>query len=411
MSNILQKPIRGQLADRNHWMVKDAVGWWLENEGIGNKVFDISGNGNHGINNGAIWKPGKFGSVLEFDGTNDFVDIQSGADLNSANLTVSAWIYVQSGWSNFDRVITTKGNLPWGGNGWSIELSDAINKFFFLGSGATGLATSNNTFTQDKWVYVVFTVAGASAVSYINGILDTTGTVSTIADSGQNLTFAHFPNEASYTSVRLDDVRLYNRVLSLQEIQEIYINPFAPWEQRIRQKLFFVSSGIDINLLGNINIISNIETISTVIEEVNLQSIIPIQSNLSSLSSSDICATGVISLQTSIVASTNLDICFLGIIPIQSNISCSHDFDITIQSIISLQSNISAVHDLDISIKSVISLQTVLLGQNTKEADINLKGNINNILLVSASINNRNINYEIINYNQIDYKQIDYIKF
>lgn len=51
------------------------MGMWLFNEGNGNTAEDSSGNGNDGKIHGAKWVDGKFGKALEFDGTDDWVEV------------------------------------------------------------------------------------------------------------------------------------------------------------------------------------------------------------------------------------------------------------------------------------------------------------------------------------------------
>jgi len=47
---------------------------WHFNEGEGNILSDLSGNGNDGVVHGANWTDGVMGSALEFDGVNDYVE-------------------------------------------------------------------------------------------------------------------------------------------------------------------------------------------------------------------------------------------------------------------------------------------------------------------------------------------------
>ena len=47
----------------------DAIGVWLFDEGAGEIVKDVSGNGHHGEIVGEVaWSEGKFDNALEFDG-------------------------------------------------------------------------------------------------------------------------------------------------------------------------------------------------------------------------------------------------------------------------------------------------------------------------------------------------------
>ena len=73
---------------------KNIMGIWLFDEGKGDAALDASGNGNDGEINGAKWGDGKFGKALSFDGTDDFVEIQPSASLDTRlHITISAWIY------------------------------------------------------------------------------------------------------------------------------------------------------------------------------------------------------------------------------------------------------------------------------------------------------------------------------
>ena len=60
------------------------VGMWLFDEGKGEVTKDSSGNGNDGkLMNGPKWVDGKFGKALEFDGTDDNVEMPNDSGLPS----------------------------------------------------------------------------------------------------------------------------------------------------------------------------------------------------------------------------------------------------------------------------------------------------------------------------------------
>lgn len=68
----------------------DVVAWYTFEEGQGDVLRDHSGNGNHGkIPGGAKWVKGPWGTALEFDGKDDYVDFRAAGD--TAALTVSDW--------------------------------------------------------------------------------------------------------------------------------------------------------------------------------------------------------------------------------------------------------------------------------------------------------------------------------
>ena len=52
------------------------VGYCNFDEDQGNVAQDLSGNNNNGIIHGASWTNGISGSALNFDGSNDWVEVQ-----------------------------------------------------------------------------------------------------------------------------------------------------------------------------------------------------------------------------------------------------------------------------------------------------------------------------------------------
>ena len=71
------------------------VGYWPRDEGSGIGTVDASGNGNGGpLNGGPTWDAGKSGGALNFDGSDDYVDLGNQPILNfeTDDWTVSAWM-------------------------------------------------------------------------------------------------------------------------------------------------------------------------------------------------------------------------------------------------------------------------------------------------------------------------------
>jgi hypothetical protein len=109
------------------------VGYWKLDEGSGTIASDSSGNGHDGtIEGDPQWVAGMYGQALDFDGTDDYVDIGLGAGdyfstLNSG-LTVAAWINRAS--SSTHDVIFGAGRNPVGtaagdnNNGWKLSITN-----------------------------------------------------------------------------------------------------------------------------------------------------------------------------------------------------------------------------------------------------------------------------------------------
>lgn len=201
------------------------------NEGSGTSVTDASGNGNMGVINGATWlTQGKFGSGLRFDGVNDYVNVANSTTLNfeGGDFTVSAWVYT----SNLNTAMMF-GKFGTTGNGWRV-FSTPSGRLSFHGNA--GEAYSNTgAVVLNQWQHLAAVQTGSGITLYING-------VNVSKYSGGN---GNYDNSAPFqigtTSKppggsccqvffkgRIDEVRIYDRVLSAAEIQTDMNTAIAP---------------------------------------------------------------------------------------------------------------------------------------------------------------------------------------
>jgi PKD repeat protein len=68
------------------------IGHWTLDDGSGAIAGDSSGNSNDGVVNGAAWTTaGQISGALDFDGSDDYVDLGS-LNASADSLTISAWI-------------------------------------------------------------------------------------------------------------------------------------------------------------------------------------------------------------------------------------------------------------------------------------------------------------------------------
>lgn len=73
------------------------VAYWAMDEGNGDIVRDLSGNGNDGVVHNAKWVDGYVGKALEFDGKSSYVFCGNGESLNVKNaITIDAWVKIYS---------------------------------------------------------------------------------------------------------------------------------------------------------------------------------------------------------------------------------------------------------------------------------------------------------------------------
>jgi hypothetical protein len=209
------------------------VGYWPF---CGN-ANDESGNGNDGTVNGATLTEDRFGApnaCYNFNGTNQNIEIINSGSLTMSELSISAWI------------------LPLGTNGCIISKNNpnnATEKGFRLShqdffEGQRGLSTQygvGNCSTPSEagfygtsgiipngvWSHVTSTVTNSGLVRhYLNGVM---------IESNQSVPFIMCNNSTSTTRIgsywtedpdwfngKIDDLAIYNRVLTPDEVQELY---------------------------------------------------------------------------------------------------------------------------------------------------------------------------------------------
>jgi len=202
------------------------VAYWQLDDGDGSDALDISGNNYHGIlvdmDTTADWVSGKIGEALDFDGTNDYVDLGDSLDITE-QISVAAWIKPSSIGNN--RQIVSDGN-----NGaitaWELKTSSGSGQVSFRhwGSAATEVQ-STQSLLVDTWTHVVGVYTDNNWKIYWNGSLDNSnnGTGPIAAGKKQYIGAIDINGTpGQFWEGVIDDVRIYNRPLNADEVQALY---------------------------------------------------------------------------------------------------------------------------------------------------------------------------------------------
>ncbi|OGG71359.1 hypothetical protein A3A35_00260 [Candidatus Kaiserbacteria bacterium RIFCSPLOWO2_01_FULL_51_21] len=229
--------------------------WTFDGKNLIQNAADSSGQGNTGYLTSftsTTTAPGKLGQALSFDGGNDYV--QTNASLQSANdFTLSTWMKATS--TAFAEHVLWEGGA--GENGWGLaggvppethgEMHLSLGSITDGGVSGNGLSFflgfQNNAGTlnaiysgfdlTNQWAHIIVVVresgggAGTPTVGlYVNGVLVASDT-GTVAQTDRSLWDTKFRIGQSDVSTRffggsLDDVRIWNRALSPEEIKRLY---------------------------------------------------------------------------------------------------------------------------------------------------------------------------------------------
>lgn len=198
------------------------VGWWRLDETSGNPI-DSSGSGYTGSPTSTTFVSScKRSNCLGFNGTSSYVTLGMNAfNTLTNNFSYSVWVFPNS--VTVQQVFFSLGaGRAWGGientSKAAFQYFDGGNRYIY---GATSLIINN-------WYNITVTKSSTDGVKvYLNGVLDGSDagrTSSVTAYAGENAAIGG----AMYLGVNqpfnglIDDMRIYNRVLTEQEIADLY---------------------------------------------------------------------------------------------------------------------------------------------------------------------------------------------
>jgi hypothetical protein len=195
---------------------------------------DGSGNGNDGTLVGAptyVPSVAGMGTALKFNGTSDVVDLGKKDAFNpTGSFSVAVWANIAAWSSEWGCVMVA--NRGEDGKGWQVRRNANWNgqRLCFTTRGVDNDDMASAVIPpMNEWVHIVCVydnVANTKTI-YINGSVDTIGTTTagkTIAPTTHNASIGARANggnngwEGQFNGM-LDDVRLYNRVLSEGEVR------------------------------------------------------------------------------------------------------------------------------------------------------------------------------------------------
>lgn len=193
---------------------------------------ESNANDSVGINNGSAlsnmgYTNGVIGQAFSFNGTNGYVSIPDSASLDSLTNHITIEFWMKSGTTNNNpdwRGLVTKGN-----SSWRVMGTSGAKTVDFAADGLTpNLDTGGTRIVNDgNWHHVAAVYDGTNLYLYVDGTLDASRAASgTITKTSDVLAIGNdtgAPPGYSYLfNGLIDEVSIYNRALSSQEIQSIY---------------------------------------------------------------------------------------------------------------------------------------------------------------------------------------------
>ena len=200
---------------------------------------DNSGFSNDGINNGATFVDGKTGLGVSLNGSGSYI-YNPVVNLPSGNImSVSAWIYPME----LQKDSSYNGIVSWGPRtctGSSFLLSLQKNGRVSMASWCNDFVpTSGPVVNFNQWNHVVAVLNGNTVTLYVNG-QSASGTLTSAPNvKSTSLAIGSTDYPGRYFNGTIDEVKIWNRVLSPEEIQNEYqgTNPYCESDEKVIAKM------------------------------------------------------------------------------------------------------------------------------------------------------------------------------
>ena len=220
---------------------------------------DISGNGNNGTVNGAtltLDRAATANSSYSFDGVDDNIVVPHATSLNFTGdrQSISFWFqlcFIPPVGDNHEYYLMSKMSGATV-NGWHIFMRRELNNLviYYRGVNSGSYATQNafscniSNIEIGSWHHVVF-ILGSGGGTFMTAMLDNvyanfTAKNSVVANNNLNLSIGGGENvwnattDKYFGAGRLDDIRIYNRAISDQDVAALYnLVPLTSFNQPV----------------------------------------------------------------------------------------------------------------------------------------------------------------------------------
>jgi uncharacterized repeat protein (TIGR01451 family) len=229
--------------DMNH-----IVAWWSFDDSTGTTATDITGNHN-GTINGATFAPGLVGNAIQFDGIDDFITVPDHDDwaFGYDDFTIEFWMYLDTlfdvpwvgPYSPAYPIINQSEGTWWltkhwnllfeyyaGGPGF-VSQDPSVNNFVYAGGGDymddTTIAWQHFAIVRNVDTMKIYYNSTLIQNQPLNYLLSHIPNIDTTLLIGADFTTdIGGPGFIPYFKGKIDELTIYNRALSNEEVHDIY---------------------------------------------------------------------------------------------------------------------------------------------------------------------------------------------
>lgn len=204
------------------------VGWWPGDQ----SPKDIIGPNNGIFIGGSYVSPGEVGDAFTFSGSGtDYVIIPPNSLLEPQNITVDAWVKANDSPGQFKYIVAKGGNTCAGGSSYALYTGANGGLLFYVYDGNNFVLSPDYgpSVWDNQWHHVAGTYDGLNVKLFVDGnLIGSTATNLIINYSlhDNNLLFGIYldcnTNQNFAFKGDVDEIEIFNRALSANEIHDIY---------------------------------------------------------------------------------------------------------------------------------------------------------------------------------------------
>jgi glycerophosphoryl diester phosphodiesterase len=200
------------------------VAAWDFDENEGTILHDYSGNANDGaLENGPAWAGGNTGNGLLFDGIDDYINVPASPslDINTEGVSISLWT----------RLAYVPNDMPGAygplydseGDNYVLYEDKGVHELRFkvtTSVSAERPGIRSNDLAAERWLHLVGVYDGSKVSIWLDGVLKDSHNLTGTVKAGQIATIGK--TGGAYFKGQMDNIQIYNRALSAEEIQFLY---------------------------------------------------------------------------------------------------------------------------------------------------------------------------------------------
>jgi hypothetical protein len=210
----------------SHAFRDDIVAAWTMDEGSGDVIGDVSGNGNDAeLAGGVEWSDGRSGKALSFDGSSGYIEIpfsESMKLINQGGFTLAAWIMTPDANAS-DMAVFQQLDSNGTGRTWLEVVKNEIKSYLGGGSTVSGVQVE-----AGEWYHAAVTVTEGgdsdTVQMYVNGEPAGNSSVRSMEDSEGNFVIGRYKGQSGFWHGAIDDVVLIGKALSADDLSDLMTN-------------------------------------------------------------------------------------------------------------------------------------------------------------------------------------------